>query len=343
MNEVTCIDISYWQGNVDFKKVKESGIEAVIIRAGYGRVAWQEDSTFQQNYTNAKAVGLKVGAYWYSYADSVETAALEANACLEVLGDKTFDLPIYYDLEESKVTVLGMDTLTVMAETFCEEIRKAGYKPGVYANLNWFRNYLDYGELKNKYSIWLAQYNTENYLDCDIWQNSSEGKIPGVNGNCDTNVIYNRDVLGDDKPAKKKTVDELAKEVLDGKWGNGNDRVNAITAAGYDYDEVQKRVNELLGIGVKKTVDEIAKEVLDGKWGNGNERVNAIAKAGYDYDAVQKRVNELLGINTKKSIDEIAKEVIRGDWGNGNDRKQRLAKAGYDYAAVQKRVDELLK
>lgn len=343
MNKVTCIDVSVWQGNVDFEQVKASGIEAVIVRAGYGRVTSQKDSTFEQNYKNAKAAGLKVGAYWYSYADSLNTAILESKACLEVLGDKTFDLPVYYDLEESKATGLGKKTLTAMAEAFCEAINKAGHKPGVYANLNWFRNYLDYDKLKTKYSIWLAQYNKENYLDCDIWQNSSEGKIPGVSGNCDTNVIFNRDVLGEKKPAQKKTVDELAKEVLEGKWGNGDDRVNAITKAGYDYDAVQKRVNELLGIGAKKTVDEIAKEVLEGKWGNGNDRVNAIAKAGYDYDAIQKRVNELLGIDAKKSIDTIAKEVIRGDWGNGAVRKERLIKAGYDYNTVQKRVDELLK
>ena len=343
MNKVTCIDISVWNGDVDFEKVKASGIEAVIVRAGYGRVVSQKYTTFEQNYKNAKAAGLKVGAYWYSYADSLDAAILEYKACLEVLGDKKFDLPVYYDLEESKVTGLGKKTLTTMAEVFCDAIEKAGHKPGVYANLNWFKNYLDYDKLKTKYSIWLAQYYKENGLECDIWQNSSEGKIPGVNGNCDTNIVFNEEIWGVKKPAKKKTVDELAKEVLEGKWGNGNARVTAITEAGYDYNAVQKRVNELLGIGVKKTIDEIAKEVIDGKWSTGLARKTALTKAGYDYDTVQKRVNEMLGIGIKKSIDVIAKEVIRGEWGNGNNRKQRLTKAGYDYNAVQKRVDELLK
>lgn len=343
MNKVTCIDVSYWNGNVDFKKVKESGIEAVIMRAGYGRVASQKDTTFEQNYKNAKAAGLKVGAYWYSYADSPNIAEVEANVCLEVIGDKKFDLPVYYDLEENKTAVLGKKTVTAMAETFCEAMRKAGHKPGVYANLNWFKNYLDYNKLKSKYSIWLAQYYKENGLECDIWQNSADGVIPGVNGKCDTNIIFNRDVLGAVKPPKKKSIDELAKEVLDGKWGNGLARKTAITQACYDYDAVQKRVNELLGIGIKKTVDDIAKEVIDGKWSTGLARKTALTKAGYDYDEVQKRVNEMLGIGVKKSIDVIAKEVIHGDWGNGVDRKNRLTKAGYDYVAVQKRVEELLR
>ena len=337
MNKVTCIDVSYWQGDVNYKAVKTSGIEAVIIRAGYGRVASQKDETFEQNYKNAKAAGLKVGAYWYSYADSIDAAIMEANACLEVLGDKTFDMPVYYDLEESKVTGLGKNTLTMMAEVFCDAMKKAGHKPGVYANLNWFTNYLNYDKLKAKYSIWLAQYNTVNDLECDIWQNSSTGNIPGVNGNCDTNVVFNDVTLG-----LKKTIDDIAKEVLNGKWGNGSNREKSLTKAGYDYNAVQDRVNELLGITVKKSVAEIAKEVLNGKWGNGSDREKALAKAGYNYDEIQKCVNELLGVSSKKSIDDIAKEVIRGEWGNGIDRKNRLIKAGYDYNTIQKRVDELL-
>ena len=213
MNKVTCIDVSYWNGDVDFKQVKNAGINAVIIRAGYGRSATQKDSMFEQNYKEAKAAGLKVGVYWYSYADSQNAATLEVKACLEVLGDKKFDLPVYYDLEESKVTSLGRKTLTTMAETFCEAIKKAGYKPGVYANLNWFKNYLDYTTLKSKYSIWLAQYYVTNGLECDIWQNSSEGSIPGVNGNCDTNIVFNETIMGTSTAVKVENKTEEVCEV----------------------------------------------------------------------------------------------------------------------------------
>ena len=93
----------------------------------------------------------------------------------------------------------------------------------------------------------------------------------------------------------KKSVDELAREVIAGKWGNGSDRKNNLTKAGYDYDKVQARVNEILTYKpAKKSVDELAREVIRGEWGNGSERRVRLTQAGYDYDAVQARVNEIL-------------------------------------------------
>ena len=195
MAKVTCIDISCWQKNVDFNKIKLAGITAVIIRAGFGREVSQKDSEFETHYKNAKANGLKIGAYWYSYAVSVEDAKQEAKACLACIKGKSFDMPIYFDMEDSSQTKLGKAILTDMAKAFCETIKSGGYRAGVYANLNWFTNYLDYNILKKSYSIWLAQYHSTNQLDCDIWQNSSSGKINGVSGNCDTNIIYNNSVF----------------------------------------------------------------------------------------------------------------------------------------------------
>ena len=146
----------------------------------------------------------------------------------------------------------------------------------------------------------------------------------------------------------KKSVDTIAKEVIQGLWGNGDDRKNRLTSAGYDYNAVQKRVNQMLKGQTttvpKKSVDELAKEVINGKWGNGDARKKALTDAGYDYNAVQQKVNQLLSASTSnlKSIDTIAKEVIQGKWGNGEARKQALTKAGYDYNAVQKRVNQML-
>lgn len=97
------------------------------------------------------------------------------------------------------------------------------------------------------------------------------------------------------KVTTSKSVDTLAHEVLAGNWGNGSDRVNQLRAAGYDYDAVQNRVNEILsGSSNTKSIDTIAREVIRGDWGNGQDRVNRLRAAGYDYNAVQKRVNELL-------------------------------------------------
>lgn len=150
---------------------------------------------------------------------------------------------------------------------------------------------------------------------------------------------------GGSAPAKKSNS-EIAKEVIAGKWGNGDDRKKKLQAAGYDYNAVQAEVNKQLGSSgstPKKSVDVIAQEVIAGKWGNGDDRKNRLTAAGYDYNAVQKAVNAKLGGSSSgKSVTELAKEVIAGKWGNGADRKNRLTAAGYDYNAVQKKVNELL-
>lgn len=143
----------------------------------------------------------------------------------------------------------------------------------------------------------------------------------------------------------KKSVTEIAKEVIAGKWGNGSDRKASIESAGYNYSEVQAKVNELLSgnstPAPTKSVSEVAKEVIAGKWGNGSDRKNALEAAGYDYSAIQSEVNVQLN-GTGKSVTEVAKEVIAGKWGNGADRKARLAAAGYNYNTIQNRVNELL-
>ena len=145
-------------------------------------------------------------------------------------------------------------------------------------------------------------------------------------------------------PVTKKPVDEIANEVIQGAWGNGDARKEALTRAGYNYAEVQGRVNAILSGNAgmpKKSVDEVAKEVIAGKWGNGDARKEALTRAGYNYSEVQGRVNALVSVS-KKSVDAVAREVIQGKWGVGEDRKNRLTKAGYDYSAVQSRVNALM-
>lgn len=145
-------------------------------------------------------------------------------------------------------------------------------------------------------------------------------------------------------PNPDKPINEVAQEVIQGAWGNGDARKQALTNAGYDYNAVQAEVNRILGGGSSslKSVNEVAKEVIAGKWGNGDARKTALTNAGYDYGAVQNEVNRILGGANTKSIDTLAREVIQGKWGNGSERKDRLTKAGYDYNAVQARVNQLL-
>lgn len=189
------IDVSCWQVDVDYNKVKSSGINVVLIRAGFGREASQKDSQFENHYRGAKAAGLKIGVYWYSYADSISDAINEANACLACLNGRKLDLPVYYDLEEPWQISFGRATLTTIAEKFCDTIKKHGYRTGVYACASWFSSYLNYTTLRNKYSIWLAQWGSSYSFACDIWQYTEDGSVNGVNGNVDMNVIENTSII----------------------------------------------------------------------------------------------------------------------------------------------------
>ena len=219
MAKLTCSDIPEFQQGIDFKKLKNNGITAVIIRAGYGRETSQKDGMFESHYRNAKAAGMKIGVYWYSYADSVGDAEKEARSCLACIGGKALDMPVYYDMEDNSQTHLSKSTLTAIAERFCEVIKKNNYRAGVYANLNWFNNHLDYDKLKRKYSIWLAQYNIVNELNCDIWQCSSSSRIDGYDGRLDTNVIFNENVFSDKSDTKDEKPTLTYRSYYDGKWG----------------------------------------------------------------------------------------------------------------------------
>lgn len=210
--KVTAIDVSYCQTGVDYNKVKNSGIDAVIIRAGFGKETYQKDSEFETHYRNAKKAGLAVGVYWYSYAYSVAEAKQEAKVCLACIRGKTLELPVYYDLEESGQTKLGMSALTNIAIAFCDAIKSGGYRAGVYSNLNWLNNHLDYEKLRSKYSIWLAQWSSNPSKSCDIWQNADNGRISGISGNVDTDVIINKNII--------KSKSEVKEEMI--KYGSHN-------------------------------------------------------------------------------------------------------------------------
>ena len=190
------------------------------------------------------------------------------------------------------------------------------------------------------------------------WGNGDTRKIALTNAGYDYNAIQsivNAKLSGNSTTSKPKlkSIDEIAKEVIAGQWGNGDTRKIALTNAGYDYNAIQSIVNaKLSGNSTTskpklKSIDEIAKEVIAGQWGNGQDRFNRLAAAGYDGNAVQNKVNEILGAKSvtsnKKSNDTIANEVIKGLWGNGTERKSRLQAAGYDYNAIQSIVNAKLK
>jgi lysozyme len=260
------IDVSRWQGNINWAKVKAAGIQFAILKAGGSDDGFYTDSRWEANYKGAKANGIAVGAYYFAGPKCVNAAAGKADAkrFIELLKDKKLEYPVYFDCEAQPAAKRFGTTKAVLA--FCKELEKAGYYAGIYASTySGFESRLDDSKL-HSIAHWVAQYAGKcSYRgDYGIWQYSSSGRVPGLSGNVDLNLSYidypsiiktggfngyPKSTANSKKPstlAKKKKVDELAQEVLAGKWGNGTVRKQKLKKAGYDYDAIQKRVNELL-------------------------------------------------------------------------------------------------
>ena len=149
--------VSVHNGNIDWNKVKADGIEFAILRAGFGRLEKQKDEKFEQNYAEAKAAGIPVGAYWYSYAMSPEEAELEADVFLKVIKGKQFEMPVYFDLEEKKQFDLGKEKVSAIMRAFLERVESAGYFTGLYGSASpLFTHTAD--DIKSHYTIWLAHW-----------------------------------------------------------------------------------------------------------------------------------------------------------------------------------------
>lgn len=184
----TGIDVSEWNGVIDWEKVKESGVDYAIIRCGWGMdEKSQDDKYWLRNVSECERLGIPYGVYIYSYADSTERALSEAKHVLRLIDGYHPSYPIYYDMEDS--STLGSD-LAAIAKTFCNTITDAGYPVGVYANLNWWNNYLT-DECFSQWYKWVAQYNSS----CDyakkyeMWQYTSSGSVPGITGRVDLNYL----------------------------------------------------------------------------------------------------------------------------------------------------------
>lgn len=185
------IDVSQWQGTIDWRKVANDGVRFAILRAGYGREISQKDPTFEYNYKNAKANGVKVGVYWYSYAVSADDAKKEAQACLKIVKGKSFDYPIFFDLEEQFQFIKGRDFCSSLVTAFCDEIKRGGYKSGLYISRSPLQTRISESVAK-KYPLWVAEYAPKcNYSGrYDVWQYSSTGRVDGISGNVDMNLCY---------------------------------------------------------------------------------------------------------------------------------------------------------
>ena len=533
MSKIKGIDISYWQGDIDFKKVKMSeDIKFVILREGYRQTM---DKRFMDYVFGCRTWGIPIhGVYHFIYmlndriTSNSETGRLNAESCLRNIQSAQLrkdEIVVWCDLEYDTLThakrthgiTLTAQDIKEITVAFCNAVTQAGYRVGLYTNLDYAKHKYGLDFLKN-YDMWLADYSGSADLPCLYHQYTSEGSVAGIAGRvdmnwkCDTkeessmgvtakNILdimrswigyseangrymeilntYNShkplargyaikpsdewcdatvsacaikagavDLIGTEvgveqhvkifkekgiwiedgtitpqagdiivfnwndnvqpndgwsdhigyveyvengtittiegnmngrvgrrnlrvghgnirgfarpryaqssskpvqpsKPQAQKDITTIAKEVIAGKWGNGEDRKNRLQSAGYDFNAVQAEVNRILsGAPARPTlkpVNEIAREVLQGKWGNGNDRKSRLESAGYDYQAVQNEVNRITGASSV-DINKIAHDVIRGAYGNGNARRNALVqKYGASVAdAVQRRVNQLL-
>lgn len=187
------IDVSTWQGIINWAKAKASGVDFAMVRASYG---WmnkdkQTDSQFHRNMKEAQAAGVKLGAYHYSYATNVEEAKKEAAFFLDIIKGYSFEYPLAFDMEDKCQKNLGRELLTDIAYAFLEEVERAGYYVCLYTNLDWIKNRLDMGKL-SRFDLWLAQWNDKPTYEGNfgIWQYTSKGSVPGIDGNVDMDLSY---------------------------------------------------------------------------------------------------------------------------------------------------------
>ncbi len=195
------IDVSTWNENINWSKVKDAGIEFVIIRCGfrgYGSGSLVRDNLFYSHMNGAKAAGLKVGVYFFTQAITEREAVEEASMCLDMVSGYKLNYPIFIDMEDAGSSSARTNRLTnaqrtAIVQAFCDTIRAAGYRAGLYANKYYLESKIYTSQLRSSTVIWLAHYTSghTNYAGrYDMWQYSSTGRINGVSGPVDLNISY---------------------------------------------------------------------------------------------------------------------------------------------------------
>lgn len=188
------IDVSKWQGTIDWAKVKAAGVKFAIIRIGTSQ---GKDGKFEANYTAATAQGIDVGIYFYTYSKTKAATESDAQKVLTWLNGRKLEYPVYFDLEDNSLLSGYTNTdRTNFCIWFNTVIENAGYFAGVYTGYYWLNNYVNKATLTQKYAIWMARYlnsgtDSQDYSNlCGMWQYSSKGSVNGISGNVDMNVCY---------------------------------------------------------------------------------------------------------------------------------------------------------
>ncbi len=310
MSEVLGIDVSHYQGVIDWKLVAQAGKKFAILKCMYEAQSHRKDEYFEENYRKAGIYGVARGVYIFIASASIKDPQTDANALLKHLADRPLEYGIWLDFESDVLAKQGKQKIEEMALYYASVFRSAGYFTGIYCNKYWYDTLIT-DKLKKEFDFWIARYPRKDegvynptsalkpgYTQAVAWQYSSKGRVPGINGNVDLDVDYDGVVNLIAKTPEKKSNFEIAYEVLCGIWGTKNTnptRRQLLTTAGYNYGEIQAIVTDWLK---KKSNEQVAKEVLERKWGTKDTiptRKELLTKCGYDYDAIQKIVNEWIG------------------------------------------------
>lgn len=255
------IDVSEHNGNIDWKTVKPH-ISFAMLRAGYGSKT--ADLKFKENATACTNLKIPFGVYWFSYAVSEESAKKEAKKCLSVIKPFKLSCPVAFDFEDDSLRYardrginISPNKMCAIASAFLDTIIEAGYPVLLYTNPN-FWYYKGFKNLGDKYPIWCAHWGVDKPgVYCSVWQDSCTGKVEGISGNVDTDVSYitfSSPDEWDEKLAKLNEVYseysrkyyEVALEIIEGKYGNGDTRIAKLREAGLDYRFAQSIVNIII-------------------------------------------------------------------------------------------------
>lgn len=255
----TGIDVSTHNGFINWNTIKKD-IDFAIIRAGYSLTL---DEKADRNFKGCNDAGIPAGAYWFSYATTVEQAKREATYCCDFIKKYKISMPVAYDFEYDSIEYARKKGITIPASLMCDManaflgvVKSYGFEPMLYTNVDFLNR--GFNSIANKYKLWLAHWNvSEPYRDCYLWQYTDKLTIYPTAGRFDGNklMVENNEApvvtLSDELEQRflRSAVSEyfkVAEEILAGKWGNGKERREKLTAAGYDYQLAQVMVNELI-------------------------------------------------------------------------------------------------
>lgn len=261
MSHVFGIDVSHYQGKIDWKVVKAQGKEFAIMKCMYEAQSHRIDETFERNYAHCGIHGIARGVYIFVGKCSIADPVRDAKALLGHLNDRALEYGIWLDYESDVLRALGANKIKELTYVYADMFRAAGYYVGIYCNQDWY-DHVIHPDLKKDFDFWIARYPLKDdgeyhatsklkpkFAQAVAWQYSSKGHLLGIDVPVDMDVDFDGIVHLVASEPHRKTNEEIAKEVLKGLWGTKDTkptRKELLTRAGYDYEAIRKLVNQFI-------------------------------------------------------------------------------------------------